>query len=171
MRPIDPPVGGGRLRLLGLYHGLGAEYAADLCRQLRLAGILFHDQMLSPTLREIDGAAERYPPFRRGRSERAAGERPSSIPARSAPQPISRQTYVAAARRAASWRATPSCSRTHGSTRSCATSSILAPTDRLRCSQRRRPAANGTALMTRAPVRRSPEAWWMSRSGCVTRQT
>jgi hypothetical protein len=25
MQPIDPPIGGGRLRLLGLYHGMG-EY-------------------------------------------------------------------------------------------------------------------------------------------------
>ena len=25
MQPIDPPIGGGRLRLLGLYHGLGAD--------------------------------------------------------------------------------------------------------------------------------------------------
>ncbi|MGV6871072.1 glycosyltransferase [Pseudochelatococcus sp. B33] len=29
MQPIDPPVGGGRLRLLGLYHGLGAPAAGQ----------------------------------------------------------------------------------------------------------------------------------------------
>lgn len=29
MQPIDPPVGGGRLRLLGLYHGLGAPASGE----------------------------------------------------------------------------------------------------------------------------------------------
>ena len=37
MQPIDPPVGGGRLRLLGLYHRLGDAFDWYLHRQLRLA--------------------------------------------------------------------------------------------------------------------------------------
>ena len=37
MQPIEPAVGGGRLRLLGLYHDLGAAAADDLRRHLRLA--------------------------------------------------------------------------------------------------------------------------------------
>lgn len=52
MQPIDPPVGGGRIRLLGLYHGLGHptvyvgsfDWPGEAARELRLG----------PTLREVD---------------------------------------------------------------------------------------------------------------------
>jgi glycosyltransferase involved in cell wall biosynthesis/GT2 family glycosyltransferase len=53
MQPIDPPVGGGRLRLLGLYHGLGEGHAATYVGSYDWPGPGFRDQMLSPTLREI----------------------------------------------------------------------------------------------------------------------
>jgi glycosyltransferase involved in cell wall biosynthesis/GT2 family glycosyltransferase len=53
MQPIDPPVGGGRLRLLGLYHGLGDEHAATYVGSYDWPGPGFRDQMLSPTLREL----------------------------------------------------------------------------------------------------------------------
>ncbi len=52
MQPIDPPLGGGRMRLLGLYHGLGLptcyvgsyDWPGEPHREVRL----------SPTLKEID---------------------------------------------------------------------------------------------------------------------
>ena len=52
MQPIDPPLGGGRMRLLGLYHGLGMptsyigsyDWPGEARREIRL----------SPTLEEID---------------------------------------------------------------------------------------------------------------------
>jgi glycosyltransferase involved in cell wall biosynthesis len=52
MQPIDPPLGGGRMRLLGLYHGLGLptcyigsyDWPGEPHREIRL----------SPTLTEID---------------------------------------------------------------------------------------------------------------------
>ncbi len=50
MQVIDPPVGGGRQRLLGLYHALGGptEYVGTYDWR----GPGFRDQKLSPTLRE-----------------------------------------------------------------------------------------------------------------------
>lgn len=53
MQPIDPPVGGGRLRLLGLYHGLGAHIAATYVGTYDWPGEKPRDQKLSPTLREV----------------------------------------------------------------------------------------------------------------------
>lgn len=52
MQPIDPPVGGGRLRLLGLYHGLGT--ATTYVGTYDWPGEPRRDHWLSPTLREID---------------------------------------------------------------------------------------------------------------------
>jgi glycosyltransferase involved in cell wall biosynthesis/GT2 family glycosyltransferase len=52
MQPIDPPVGGGRLRLLGLYHGLGAP--TTYVGTYDWPGERLRDHRLSPTLREID---------------------------------------------------------------------------------------------------------------------
>ncbi len=52
MQPIDPPVGGGRLRLLGLYHELGV--ATTYVGTYDWPGEPYRDHMLSPTLREID---------------------------------------------------------------------------------------------------------------------
>ncbi len=52
MQPIDPPTGGGRLRLLGLYHGLG--YPVCYVGTYDWPGEPYRDHMLSPTLREID---------------------------------------------------------------------------------------------------------------------
>ncbi|MGQ3674134.1 glycosyltransferase [Xanthobacter sp. TB0139] len=53
MQPIDPPVGGGRLRLLGLYHGLGENIEATYVGTYDWPGEKPRDQMLSPTLREV----------------------------------------------------------------------------------------------------------------------
>lgn len=52
MQPIDPPTGGGRLRLLGLYHNLG--YPTHYVGTYDWPGEPFRDHMLSATLREID---------------------------------------------------------------------------------------------------------------------
>lgn len=52
MQPIDPPVGGGRLRLLGLYHNLG--YQTTYVGTYDWPGEKFRDHHLSKTLREID---------------------------------------------------------------------------------------------------------------------
>jgi GT2 family glycosyltransferase/glycosyltransferase involved in cell wall biosynthesis len=52
MQPIDPPLGGGRLRLLGLYHGLGATMQTVYVGTYDWPGELLRDQALSPTLTE-----------------------------------------------------------------------------------------------------------------------
>lgn len=52
MQPIDPPIGGGRLRLLGLYHGLGLD--TTYVGSFDWPGESYREHMLSPTLREID---------------------------------------------------------------------------------------------------------------------
>lgn len=54
MQPIEPAVGGGRLRLLGLYHGLGAGIAATYVGTYDWPGPGFRDHALTPSLREID---------------------------------------------------------------------------------------------------------------------
>lgn len=53
MQPITPPIGGGRLRLLGLYHGLGADIAATYVGTYDWPGEEPRDLMPTPTLREI----------------------------------------------------------------------------------------------------------------------
>lgn len=53
MQPIDPPTGGGRLRLLGLYHGLGDDVEAHYVGTYDWRGPKFRRQMLSPTLEEL----------------------------------------------------------------------------------------------------------------------
>lgn len=53
MQPIDPPVGGGRIRLLGLYHGLGDALRCHYVGTYDWPGESFRDHMLSPTLREV----------------------------------------------------------------------------------------------------------------------
>ena len=53
MQPITPAVGGGRLRLLGLYHGLGAQFETTYVGTYDWLGEPPADRMLSPTLREI----------------------------------------------------------------------------------------------------------------------
>lgn len=52
MQPIDPPVGGGRLRLLGLYHGLGEDHQVGYVGTYDWPGPGYRNQLLSPTLRE-----------------------------------------------------------------------------------------------------------------------
>lgn len=52
MQPIDPPVGGGRLRLLGLYHDLGPQIETSYVGTFDWPGEAPRDQFLSPTLRE-----------------------------------------------------------------------------------------------------------------------
>jgi len=53
MQPIDPPVGGGRLRLLGLYHNLGSNAVCHYVGTFDWPGESFRDHWLSDTLREI----------------------------------------------------------------------------------------------------------------------
>lgn len=54
MQPIDPPVGGGRLRLLGLYHNLGAKLKSLYLGSYDWQGEKFRDHKLTPSLREVD---------------------------------------------------------------------------------------------------------------------
>jgi glycosyltransferase involved in cell wall biosynthesis len=54
MQPIDPPVGGGRLRLLGLYHGLGDDMKALYIGSYDWRDEKYRDHYLTSTLREID---------------------------------------------------------------------------------------------------------------------
>lgn len=53
MQPISPPIGGGRLRLLGLYHGLGADFRCHYVGTYDWPGESNRDEWLSDTLREI----------------------------------------------------------------------------------------------------------------------
>ncbi len=54
MQPIDPPVGGGRIRLLGLYHGLGADLPTTYVGTYDWPGEKFRKHRLSDTLEEVD---------------------------------------------------------------------------------------------------------------------
>lgn len=54
MQPIDPPVGGGRLRLLGLYHNLGSGIDCTYVGTYDWPGEPYRSHQLSETLREID---------------------------------------------------------------------------------------------------------------------
>lgn len=54
MQPIDPPVGGGRLRLLGLYHNLGKQAECTYVGSYDWPGESYRSHMLSETLREIN---------------------------------------------------------------------------------------------------------------------
>ena len=54
MQPIDPPVGGGRIRLLGLYHALGANVPTTYVGTYDWPGPGYRRHRLSPTLEEID---------------------------------------------------------------------------------------------------------------------
>lgn len=53
MQPITPAIGGGRQRLLGLYHALGDSVEATYVGSYDWPGESFRDQWLSPGLREI----------------------------------------------------------------------------------------------------------------------
>jgi glycosyltransferase involved in cell wall biosynthesis len=53
-QPIDPPVGGGRLRLIGLYHNLGSVLSTHYIGTYDWPGEKFRDHYLSNTLREVD---------------------------------------------------------------------------------------------------------------------
>ncbi len=53
MQPIDPPTGGGRLRLLGLYHAMGPEIEAHYVGTYDWPGPGYRRQYLSPTLEEL----------------------------------------------------------------------------------------------------------------------
>ena len=53
MQPISPPVGGGRLRLLGLYHALGGNLPVTYVGTYDWPGEPARDQQLTPGLREI----------------------------------------------------------------------------------------------------------------------
>ena len=54
MQPIDPPVGGGRLRLLGLYHGLGESINVRYVGSYDWQGEPFRRHHLTSSLEEID---------------------------------------------------------------------------------------------------------------------
>lgn len=54
MQPIDPPVGGGRIRLLGLYHGLGENFTTTYIGSFDWRGPKRRQLQLTPTLTEID---------------------------------------------------------------------------------------------------------------------
>lgn len=54
MQPIDPPIGGGRLRLLGLYHNLGPGIKATYIGSYDWPGEHYRHHQLSPCLEEID---------------------------------------------------------------------------------------------------------------------
>jgi glycosyltransferase involved in cell wall biosynthesis len=54
MQPIHPACGGGRLRLLGLYHALGAHLPTTYIGTYDWPGPGYRDHQLTPTLREID---------------------------------------------------------------------------------------------------------------------
>ena len=54
MQPIDPPVGGGRLRLLGLYHNLGAGVDCQYVGSYDWPGENHRSHRLSAGLEEVD---------------------------------------------------------------------------------------------------------------------
>ncbi|RLA39962.1 MAG: hypothetical protein DRR42_26570, partial [Gammaproteobacteria bacterium] len=54
MQPIDPPVGGGRLRLLGLYHALGENLETRYVGTYDWPGEKYRRHQLTATLEEID---------------------------------------------------------------------------------------------------------------------
>lgn len=53
MQPITPAVGGGRQRLLGLYHALGESFSCTYVGSYDWPGESLRDQQLTPGLREI----------------------------------------------------------------------------------------------------------------------
>jgi glycosyltransferase involved in cell wall biosynthesis/GT2 family glycosyltransferase len=53
MQPIDPPVGGGRLRLLGLYHSLDQRFDCNYVGSYDWPGEKRRDHSLTSTLREL----------------------------------------------------------------------------------------------------------------------
>ena len=76
MQPIDPPVGGGRIRLLGLYHALGRDLPTTYVGSYDWPGPPARRHRLSPTLEEIDVplTAEHFQVAEQWRA--FAGERP-----------------------------------------------------------------------------------------------
>ena len=54
MQPITPPIGGGRLRLLGLYSGFSDEFTATYVGSYDWRGESFREIQVSPCLKEID---------------------------------------------------------------------------------------------------------------------
>lgn len=54
MQPIDPPIGGGRIRLIGLYHNLGNNVEATYIGSYDWPGEKYRDHKLSNSLREIN---------------------------------------------------------------------------------------------------------------------
>ena len=53
MQPISPPIGGGRIRLLGLYHALGSSLPTTYVGTYDWPGEPYRDNQLSSTLREV----------------------------------------------------------------------------------------------------------------------
>ncbi len=73
MQPIDPPVGGGRLRLLGLYHNLGSEIDCTYIGSYDWPGECYRRHRLSPGLEEIDVPLSREHHAEAGRLSAKAG--------------------------------------------------------------------------------------------------
>jgi len=53
MQPITPAVGGGRQRLLGLYHDMGPGLTATYVGSFDWPGEAYRDEQITPTLREV----------------------------------------------------------------------------------------------------------------------
>src|ERR1700742_535455 len=74
MQPIDPPTGGGRLRLLGLYHRLGGDLQAGYVGTYDWPGPGLRRQTLSATLEEwLVPLSDAHFAAAKARSEAAGG--------------------------------------------------------------------------------------------------
>ncbi|MDD5462382.1 MAG: glycosyltransferase [Methylococcales bacterium] len=75
MQPIDPPVGGGRLRLLGLYHNLGSDIDCQYIGSYDWPGEHYRKHRLSYCLEEIDiPLSDEHHSAAKGLSSRAGGK-------------------------------------------------------------------------------------------------
>jgi glycosyltransferase involved in cell wall biosynthesis len=75
MQPIEPAIGGGRLRLLGVYHALGAEFKARYVGTYDWPGESYRHHRLSPGLEEIDvPLSEAHHEAARALSSKAGGK-------------------------------------------------------------------------------------------------
>lgn len=75
MQPIDPPVGGGRLRLLGLYHNLGDNIDCTYVGSYDWPGESFRQHHITSGLQEIDvPLSEKHHKAARELSSQAGGK-------------------------------------------------------------------------------------------------
>lgn len=99
MQPIDPPIGGGRLRLLGLYHALGPDIEATYVGTFDWRGETARDQRLTTGLREVLVPLSKAHHAAAARLSRLAGGR-TVIDAAFAQQAALSKAYLARAREA-----------------------------------------------------------------------